>query len=420
MSVSRARMRRGSRRSPAARLNRIVRLAAIAMCLVGTGTASAAPADADLVPVRTIVPVETEYAPDLALTGAIAAQVQTNIAFRSNGKVTARRCRGRPARHGRRGAGDARSRSSSRPMSTTRRRRSIPRRPQLQQATTTFEPPEEPDLASGFTTRATYDQAQETLERPARRRWTGRAAALKTAREQLSYAELKAGRNGIIVSRDVEAGQVVQAGQTVFVAGRRTGRATPYSTIPEALLTAPPEGQDRRRRAAVGPERDDDAARCGRSRPPSIRPPSPSRSRSVSDDDRPQMTLGAAVVGRAHWREQSAVTCCPGARCSKRQGKPAVWVLDAGTAWRGAAGRGAQLRDGLGGPLGRARRRGARGHGRRPVAVSRPEGRGRRRRRASDARVRLPPAAAPLGVLSSPRVRPCSQAGPPPPVRARC
>src|SRR5207249_8523596 len=70
-------------------------------------------------------------------------------------------------------------------------------------------------LTSGSTTRERFDQAVVTL-RTAEAQLNSAQAALNTARERLTYTELKAGRGGTIVSRSVEVGHVLQSGQEVF------------------------------------------------------------------------------------------------------------------------------------------------------------------------------------------------------------
>src|SRR5690606_30030779 len=60
-----------------------------------------------------------------------------------------------------------------------------------------------------------YDSVSSQLEAAAAQLRQARAD-LEVARNQAGYAELRAPRNGVIMSRQVEVGQVVAAGQTVF------------------------------------------------------------------------------------------------------------------------------------------------------------------------------------------------------------
>ena len=60
-------------------------------------------------------------------------------------------------------------------------------------------------------------------------------AQLDVARNQAAYAQLRAPRDGVIASRQVEAGQVVAAGQTVFTLAADGGREV-IVALPEARI----------------------------------------------------------------------------------------------------------------------------------------------------------------------------------------
>jgi len=60
-----------------------------------------------------------------------------------------------------------------------------------------------------------FDQAQERL-RTAESKLEAAKAQLGTAKDALSYTELRAGASGLITARNLEVGQVVQAAQPVF------------------------------------------------------------------------------------------------------------------------------------------------------------------------------------------------------------
>ena len=65
-----------------------------------------------------------------------------------------------------------------------------------------------------------------TARRPAPS--TPHKAQVATAKDSLSYTELRAGHPGMITARNIEVGQVAQAGETAFTLAR-TDRATRYS-----------------------------------------------------------------------------------------------------------------------------------------------------------------------------------------------
>ena len=85
---------------------------------------------------------------------------------------------------------------------------------QLKVATATFER-QKFLMTSGFTTRATFDQAQEAL-RTAEGSLDAAKAQLGTARDALTYTVLRAGASGVITARNIEVGQVAQSGQSAF------------------------------------------------------------------------------------------------------------------------------------------------------------------------------------------------------------
>ena len=70
-------------------------------------------------------------------------------------------------------------------------------------------------LSSGFTTRVAFDQTQERL-RTAEGSLEAAKAQLGTAKDALSYTELRADAAGVITARSLEVGQVVQAAQAIF------------------------------------------------------------------------------------------------------------------------------------------------------------------------------------------------------------
>ena len=85
---------------------------------------------------------------------------------------------------------------------------------QLRVAKATFER-QKALIASGFTTRTVYDQAQEGL-RTAEGVLEAAKAQLGTSKDALDYTALRAEAAGVITARNLEAGQVVQAAQPVF------------------------------------------------------------------------------------------------------------------------------------------------------------------------------------------------------------
>ncbi|HRN62122.1 MAG TPA: efflux RND transporter periplasmic adaptor subunit, partial [Luteimonas sp.] len=87
--------------------------------------------------------------------------------------------------------------------------------------------------------------AQDAAWKAAQEQVHSARAQLDVARNQAAYAQLRAPRDGVIASRQAEAGQVVAAGQVIFTlagdAGREVAIALPESHIREIAVGQPVE-----------------------------------------------------------------------------------------------------------------------------------------------------------------------------------
>ncbi len=299
------------------------RLAASLVLLVVTAPAArAAPADAARVSVEAVLPRPQTFVPDIALAGTVQARVQSNIAFRVDGRVSERM-----VEVGQHVSADevlARVDSTEQRANVANAEAALTSaRALLVQAETTFKR-QQSLLGPGYTTRASFDQAQETLN-TSRAQVEAAEAAVNTAKEQLSYCDLKAGQDGIILSRNVEVGQVVQVGQTVFVLAQDGPRDAVFA-IPESLLTTPP----RDNAVTIALQADPRVTATG-----TVREVSPILDTTSStvvvkvglSGPTPGIALGAAVVGRANFEGEDAVVL-PWSALFEADGKPAVWILD--------------------------------------------------------------------------------------------
>ena len=293
--------------------------AAFAAFLLQVGTAHA---DPDLVSVKAVRPRPQSVSADLGLTGTIKARYQSNISFRIGGRVTARRVE--VGQHITADQVLATLDPVEQQADVANAQAALASAHALeQQAETTFKR-QQSLISSGYTTRASFDQAQEGLN-TTRAQVDAAQAGFNTVQEQLSYADLKAEVDGVVVSRDVEAGQVVQAGQTVFVIAQDGPRDAVFD-IPEALLTTPPKD----RTVDVVLQSDPSITAVGTVR--EISPIVDTSSDTVTvkvglSRIDPRMSLGAAVVGRAHWEQRLALVL-PWSALFESGGEPAVWVLD--------------------------------------------------------------------------------------------
>lgn len=279
--------------------------------------------DPGLARVRVVEARRTPLALDVVLTGDIQAQAQVNVAFRTNGKVAERW-----VEVGDHVAADqvlailepltqqanldnAKAALNSAEALLTQAKMSFERQKQL--------------LAGGFTTRTTYDNAEQEL-RTTQAAVESARAALGTAQEQLSYTELRAGVAGIVTSRSFEVGQVVQSGQTVLVLAQDGPRDAVFNVY-ESLTAQPPASET----IAVTLQADPGVTAVGTVREisPTVDPSSGTvRVKIGLRSTPPAMGLGAVVIGRGRFAPHEAVEL-PWSALYRYDGRPSVWVYDA-------------------------------------------------------------------------------------------
>ena len=289
--------------------------------------APAVPAGCDVhcVPVRIAVAREKPVAQTIVLTGAIAPKFQSNIAFRTSGKIVQRLVE----------IGDHVAADQVLAVLDTRDQAAgvdtakavlASAQALLAQASVAFDR-QQALFKSGYTTRPSFDAAQQQL-RTQQAAIESAKAALGTAREQFGYTDLKAGTAGTVVGRNAEAGQVIQAGQTVFVLAQDGPRDAVFD-IYEAALTHPPAS----RTVRVVLQSDPSVATQGTVREisPTVDDKSGAVRVKVELDHIPErMSLGAAVVGSGSFTPQSAIVL-PRTALFRWHDQPAVWAYDAAT-----------------------------------------------------------------------------------------
>jgi membrane fusion protein, multidrug efflux system len=179
-------------------------------------------------------------------------------------------------------------------------------------------------LSSGFTTRVTYDQAQEQL-RTAQGTLESAKAELGRAREALGDTELHARAAGVITARSLEVGQVVQAAQSVFTLAQDGERDAVFD-VSESMFLDDVEG-DRVSLALVsGP--DVTAGGYVREISPAVDPKSSTvRVKVAIQNPPPAMTLGSAIAGTAGTKPATEITL-PWTALTAMGSKPAVWIVD--------------------------------------------------------------------------------------------
>ncbi|WP_245930715.1 efflux RND transporter periplasmic adaptor subunit [Methylobacterium radiodurans] len=300
----------------------------VALGLAALAFAGVTPAAAETVPllaqtlVRTQVAAETAVSSEAVFTGDIQAQAQTSVSFRTSGKIAERRVE----------VGDHVTADQVLALLDPQEQRAnlanaeavlTSAEAQATQARLTYER-QKSLLASGFTTRSTYDNAEQQL-RVSQAAVESAKAALGTAREQFSYTELRAGVAGIVLSRSLETGQVVQAGQSVLTVAQDGPRDAVFNVY-EALLAGPPDSGT----VDVTLQANPDVRSVGTVREiaPSVDPASGTVRVKVGLKGTPAaMSLGSVVIGRGRFAERKAVVL-PWSALYRWRGQPAVWVRD--------------------------------------------------------------------------------------------
>jgi RND family efflux transporter MFP subunit len=246
-------------------------------------------------PVRTIIAENSELGQAVVLTGQILAEKEIASAFRIGGRILERN-----AEIGDRVTPDQvlakldpqnelnALRSARAALSAAEAR--------LVQDANTFQR-QETLLASGFTTKVLFDQAQQGLH-TAQAAVDGAKAQLEIAEDRVSYTELKATVAGTITARGAEAGEVVHAGQMVFQIARDSGWDAVFDVPAQVIRTAPAD-------ATITIALTDDPAVTAKGRVRQVDPQADPITRTfkvrVSVNDPPAaMRLGAIPSDRAY------------------------------------------------------------------------------------------------------------------------
>ena len=151
-------------------------------------------------------------------------------------------------------------------------------------------------ISQGFTTGTAFDQAQEAL-RSAEASLETAQAQFGTAKDALGYTELRADAAGVITSRSLEIGQVVQAAQPVLVLARDGDRDAVFD-VSELVFSGDLESDQISLRLVSNPNVT--AAGHVREVSPALDPKTSTVRVKVAIENPPaEMALGSAVVGTA-------------------------------------------------------------------------------------------------------------------------
>jgi RND family efflux transporter MFP subunit len=274
--------------------------------------------------VRTVSAELSSYASNTAVTGEVRARIQSELSFRVSGRVIERSVDvGSKVK-----AGDILAKIDpqeqqadvdvaiaslhSAEAQLTQAKLASDRQKNL--------------FANQVTTRASYDAAAETLL-TAQGTLDSAQAQLGTAKDALSFTELRADADGVITARNTEVGQVAQAAQSVFTLAHDGPRDAVFNVFESLFLQK--SNADVQVGLLSSPARRISAP---------IREVSPTidsatgtiRVKVGLDKSGDSMPLGAVVVGTFTAQSRQAILL-PWSAMTSSEGKPAVWVVDPST-----------------------------------------------------------------------------------------
>lgn len=315
-------MRQAFRFSP--RAITVFLLGALAVALAACGEAEKSAKRTSL-PVKTQVVAASQHARSVALTGEIRARVQSDLAFRVTGRIAQRFVE--VGDHIRTGQVLATLEAQEQTADVSSAIASVQSAAATLRQTAAAFDRQKTLLESGFTTRSNYDNAQQAFQ-AARATLDAASSNLATARQQLTYTSLTADASGIVIARNAEAGQVVDAAQAVFTVARDGERDAVFDVY-EGLLTQRPASDTVEIALVDNPE----VQATGKVREvaPAIDPSTGTVRVKIAIDDPPAaMTLGAAVTGVGRF-QPTTVFRLPWSAYFIENGKPAVWIVDPGS-----------------------------------------------------------------------------------------
>ncbi|MGP9811958.1 efflux RND transporter periplasmic adaptor subunit [Rhodopseudomonas sp. NSM] len=256
------------------------------------------------------------------LTGDVQARVTSELSFRVSGRVTERLVD--VGDHVKAGDVLARIDPTEQQADLVGSQAAVASaEAQLRLATATFER-QKSLMASGFTTRGSFDQAQEGL-RTAEGSLDNARAQLGIAKDALTYTELRASASGIITARNIEVGQVAQSAQSAYTLAEDGARDAVFD-VNESVFLKPIEGGTIKLTLVSDPSVT--AIARPREISPTVDPKSGTVRVKLSIENPPAaMTLGSAVTGEGRSRSVDKIVL-PWSVLTSDQKGPAVWVVD--------------------------------------------------------------------------------------------
>jgi membrane fusion protein, multidrug efflux system len=299
-------------------------ISALALPAVALGGCGEPAQDAPKPPpvVRVQAAKVTALASSVTLTGAIAARVESDLAFRIEGRIASRKVD--VGDHVKKGQILATLETTQQLADVSAARAGIASaEAELKEARAMFHRQSEL-LAQGFTTRPNYDTAKQEVD-GAIAGLDRATAELGTAEDALANTELRADADGIVTARYAEVGQVVGVAQKVYTVAQDGPRDAVFEVF-EALVADPPE--DRHVELTLISNPSIKTVGVVREVAPTVDAKKGTvRVKIGIDNPPPEMGLGAAVSGVFRSRPRDMVVL-PWTAFFAERGKPAVWVVD--------------------------------------------------------------------------------------------
>lgn len=303
------------------RMSHVLVASLLALTLAGCQVeAPSSPPPARPISTAAVEPVAS--ADSVTLTGSIAAQVESNLSFRTSGQIVERSV----DIGDRVSEGQILARIDPKVQQAdveSARAASASASADVEQATSAFQRSQSL-FERGYITRREFDVADQALK-VAEANAVSAAARLQSAEESLSFTNLTAEADGIVTARELDTGEVAQAAATVFTVALDGPRDAVFDIYESLLLggNEPPQ-------VTVALAADPAVTATGRIRQvsPTVDQRSGTVRVKVGLEAAPEaMTLGAAVVGTTELPSFGGVVIPAGALTSLN-GSAAVWVLD--------------------------------------------------------------------------------------------
>lgn len=281
------------------------------------------PPTAQARPVRTITVERGAAGETVSLTGQVRAKDQVSLAFRLEGRMVKRLVAvGDVLRAGQivaqldpqdqqNGLRTAQANLASAQAALTQARLTFGRQQQL--------------LAGGWTPRAKFDEARQTLL-SAVAQVEAAHAQVDTAQDQVSYTALSADAPGVVTATGAEPGEVVRAGQMIVNVARQGGRDAVFDVSEQIIRTGPRDPV-----VQIALTNDPSVHATGRVREVSPQADPATRTFQVKVgiiDPPPAMALGSTVTGSVTLSAPAGLAL-PTSALTRADGHPAVWVVDA-------------------------------------------------------------------------------------------